>query len=113
VCQFIGAGSATVDVVFPSAAVHIEGALTDFESKADSGNVMQRRFCPTCGTHVAIQSDARPHLFSVRAGTLDDPEIGKPQLTIWTSMAPRCAPIDPRIPHDEKQPPPPMLSPKA
>jgi hypothetical protein len=113
VCQFIGAGSATVNVVFPSKAVHIDGALVDFQSKADSGNVMHRRFCPKCGTHVAIQSDARPHLLTVRGGTLDDPGAAKPQLTIWTSMAPSWAPIDPRIPHNEKQPPPPVLPPKV
>jgi hypothetical protein len=28
-------------------------------------------------------------MIGVRAGTLDDPEIGKPQMTIWTSSAPR------------------------
>ncbi|HAH64853.1 MAG TPA: aldehyde-activating protein, partial [Rhizobiales bacterium] len=36
-------------------------------------NVMHRRFCPKCGTHVFAQSEARPHLMSVRAGTLDEP----------------------------------------
>jgi hypothetical protein len=73
VCQFIGAGSATVNVAFPSEAFNIEGTLSDFASKADSGNVMHRRFCPKCGTHVFAQSEARPHLMSVRAGTLDEP----------------------------------------
>ena len=72
-CQFIGAGSATVNVAFPSEAFNIEGTLSDFASKADSGNVMHRRFCPKCGTHVFAQSEARPHLMSVRAGTLDEP----------------------------------------
>jgi hypothetical protein len=76
VCQFIGAGSATVNVAFPSEAFSVEGTLNDFASKADSGNVMHRRFCPKCGTHVFVQSEARPHLMSVRAGTLDELEIG-------------------------------------
>ncbi len=107
-CQFTGAGSATVNVAFPSDAVSFEGRLTDYASKADSGNIMHRRFCPACGTHVFIQSEARPHLLSVRAGTLDDPEIGKPSMTIWTSMAPSWAAIDPNIPQAERQPPPPV-----
>jgi hypothetical protein len=64
-------------VAFPSEAFDIEGTLSDFASEADSGNVMHRRFCPKCGTHVFAQSEARPHLMSVRAGTLDGPEIGK------------------------------------
>jgi hypothetical protein len=43
----------------------------------------------------------------VRAGTLDDPELGKPQMAIWTSSAPSWAAFDPTIPQEPKQPPPP------
>jgi hypothetical protein len=61
---------------------------------------------PTCGTPLFTQSDARRHMIGVRAGTLDDPEIGKPQITIWTSSAPSWAVFDANIPQDEKQSPP-------
>ncbi|MGA7374633.1 MAG: GFA family protein [Methyloceanibacter sp.] len=105
-CQFIGAGSGTVNVFFPSEAVKVEGALSDYTSHAASGNLMHRQFCPTCGTPVFTQSDARLHMIGVRAGTLDDPEIGKPQMTIWTSSAPSWAVFDPNIQRDEKQSPP-------
>jgi len=40
------------NVAFPSEAFDIEGTFSDFASEADSGNVMHRRFCPKCGTHV-------------------------------------------------------------
>ncbi len=110
-CQHIGAGSATVNVAFRSEAVRIEGTLADYASKAHSGNIMHVGFCPVCGTHVTIQAEARPRLLSVRAGTLDDPEIGKPAMTIWTAQAPSWAAIDPDIPQDRGQPPP--LKPKA
>src|SRR5262249_36977748 len=70
-----------------------------------SGNLMHRQFCPTCGTPVFTQSDARLHMIGVRAGTLDDPEIGKPQMTIWTSSAPSCAVFEPNIQQDERQSP--------
>ena len=68
-CQFIGAGSGTVNVFFPSEAVKVEGALSDYTSHAASGNLMHRQFCPTCGTPVFTQSDARLHMIGVRAGT--------------------------------------------
>jgi hypothetical protein len=48
------------------------------------------------------------HVIGVRADTLDDPEIGKPQITIWTSSAPSWAAFDPNIRRDEKQSPPPQ-----
>jgi len=106
VCQYLGAGSSTVNVCFPTAAVTIEGELRDYRSIADSGNVMHRRFCPACGTAMFSEAEARPHLIYVRAGTLDDPEIAKPAVTIWTSQAPSWACIDPAIPSVAGQPPP-------
>jgi hypothetical protein len=103
-CQKFGAGNATVNVVFPAEAVTIEGELRDYASTADSGNAMHRRFCQVCGTPVTTGSEARPHLLGIRAGTLDDPEIARPEITIWTSSAPSWAPIDPNIPQEEGQP---------
>jgi hypothetical protein len=106
VCQYIGAGSATVNACFASAAVTVSGELRDFSMTADSGNVMHRRFCPACGTHLFSASEARPHLVFVRAGTLDDREPARPALTIWTASAPSWACFDDRIPRVERQPPP-------
>ena len=106
VCQYIGAGSGTVNTGFPSEALKVSGELHEYVMSADSGNVMHRRFCPTCGTHVLTGSEARPHLVFVRAGTLDDPEPARPQLTIWTASAPSWACFDERIPQVERQPPP-------
>lgn len=106
VCQYIGAGSGTVNVCFPTSATTIEGELRDFESVADSGNRMHRRFCLKCGTHLFSEAESRPHLIFVRAGTLDDPEIARPAMTIWTSEAPSWACIDATLPKVERQPPP-------
>lgn len=105
-CQYLGAGSGTVNVCFPSDAVTIRGALTDYSCVADSGNVMHRRFCPVCGTSVTSAAESRPHLVFVRAGTLDDPEVARPAMTIWTSAAPTWACIDDSLPRVERQPPP-------
>ena len=105
-CQYLGAGSGTVNVCFPADAVTIEGHTTLHETTADSGNRMLRRFCPTCGTPMFSAAAARPHLIFVRAGTLDDPELARPAITIWTAAAPSWACIDPAVPRDPGQPPP-------
>lgn len=105
-CQFVGAGSATVNTCFATASFTIEGKLADYCSVADSGNVMHRRFCPLCGTALFSEAESRPHLIFVRAGTLDDPELAKPTMTIWTSQAPSWACFDPDLPQIERQPPP-------
>ncbi|HVM86157.1 MAG TPA: GFA family protein [Candidatus Binatia bacterium] len=106
VCQKIGAGGGTVNAIFKTASLVIDGVLRNYASLADSGNRVHRRFCPQCGTHVFSQSEARPHLIVVRAGTLDDPEIARPAATIWTGSAPSWACIDPALPKIEGQPPP-------
>ncbi len=106
VCQYLGAGSATVNACFPTSAMQVQGQTQDYRSVADSGNVMHRRFCPKCGTALFSEAEARPHLVFVRVGTLDDPEIARPAATIWTSSAPTWACIDASIPAVERQPPP-------
>ena len=58
VCQYLAAGNASVNVVFPKDAVTITGELKDYASTADSGNRMHRRFCPTCGTQMFSESEA-------------------------------------------------------
>jgi hypothetical protein len=105
-CQRIGAGSGTVNVCFPTETLRVEGVLSDFVSTADSGNVMRRSFCPTCGVHLFSAAQARAHLIFVRAGTLDDPEIAQPVATIWVSQAPSWACIATQLPRFESQPPP-------
>lgn len=106
VCQYLGAGSETINAVFAADAVQVRGALTDYVSVADSGNIMHRRFCPICGTPMLSASEARPDRVVVRAGALDDRRDLQPGLTIWTQEAPEWACFDPAVPQTPAQPPP-------
>jgi hypothetical protein len=112
-CQALGAGSGTVNVTFPSEAITVSGELADFVNTADSGNKIHTKFCPKCGTPVFTAAESRPHLLAVRVGTLDDPELAAPAITIWTEEAPSWAAIDPELPQDEGQPPAPVLAAKS
>jgi hypothetical protein len=103
-CQKLGAGSGTVNVAFLSENIRITGILTEYASIADSGNRLIRGFCPVCGTPVTSQAETRKHQMFVRAGTLDDPEIAQPEMTIWTSQAPSWACISTTVPAIEGQP---------
>lgn len=105
-CQYIAAGNASANVVFPSAAVTVTGELHDYVSKADSGNVMHRKFCPHCGTPVFSAAEVRPHVVIVRAGTLDDPNVVKPTMNIWTDSASAWACMNESLPQFPRQPPP-------
>ena len=105
-CQYLGGGTATANIAFPSDKVNWTGEIRYHESIADSGTPMRRGFCPTCGTPVTSEALTRPHLIFLRIGTLDDPNLLGPQLTIWTDQAPDWACISTAIPSMEGQPPP-------
>ena len=105
-CQYLAAGSGTVNVCFPSEALSVEGELRDYVCTADSGSVMHRRFCPVCGTQMFSAAEPRPHLIFVRAGTLDDRECIRPASSIWVAQAPSWASIDRSLPAIAGQPPP-------
>ena len=77
-CQYLGAGSGTVNACFRTATFRVTGTTGDYPSLADSGNRMHRRFCPTCGTALFSEAEARPHLIFVRVGTFDDPNLAPP-----------------------------------
>jgi hypothetical protein len=103
-CQYFGAGSSSVNLVFNLSDVTITGELASFTSRADSGNTMVRGFCPLCGTPVTSASSARPQLLILRAGTLDHPDIATPAMNIWTASAPHWAHLDPDVPATPGQP---------
>lgn len=103
-CQSLAAGNATVNVVFPTDAVTTTGEVRWYESIADSGNLMRRGFCPTCGTALFSIAQVRPHLTIVRAGALDDREMVATQTIIWADSAPSWAVLDPALPHVAGQP---------
>lgn len=102
-CQYLSGGAGTVNLLFPAQAVQVEGAVRWHDSVADSGNAMQRGFCPTCGTPLLSRALARPHQMIVRAGALDDPSLMAPQMVIWTQEAPDWACIDPALPRHPGQ----------
>ena len=95
-----------MNVFFPTTTFTVKGETRTYKSVADSGNIILRRFCPECGTPLFTAAEARPHLIGVRVGTLDDPNLVEPAMTIWTASAPRWACISASIPRVEHAPPP-------
>ncbi len=105
-CQYLGAGSGTVNAVFRRGSVAIAGILQHYDSLAESGNHMCRQFCGQCGTQVCGYAEERPEVIVIRVGTLDDQEAIRPTSTIWVSAAPTWACIDTTLPQILAQPPP-------
>ena len=109
-CQYIASGSATMNVLFRDEAVKFEGVITTMVKTADSGNTVERGFCPTCGSQMysrMIQPKGMP--IRIRAGTLDNPELMPPSGAIWVESAPSWARFDPALPRHGRGPDSPLI----
>ena len=73
----------------------VSGEVRFYDSTADSGNIASRGFCPICGSPVYSKNSAMADMIAVRASSLDDPEIAKPQLAVYASRAVSWDPVDP------------------
>lgn len=86
-------------------AVKIRGTVAKYDKVADSGNMVTRAFCPNCGAPVySINSGIQGMVF-LRASSLDDLEIFKPQVVVYTEKAASWDKIDPALPSFEGMPP--------
>jgi hypothetical protein len=103
-CQYLSSGNASINAIFRAESFRMTGEVGEYLSTADSGNAMRRRFCPKCGTPLFSEALSRPHLIVVRAGALDDPELGRPASFIWMASAPSWGLLDRELPGCPGQP---------
>jgi hypothetical protein len=104
-CQHETGGGHTNFMAFPAEAVQLTGRPRFYEVKADSGNVMRRGFCPTCGSPVLGATSSLPGVTTISAGSLDDPSVFKPQFVCYTSRGHAWDFVDPAVPSFPKMPP--------
>lgn len=67
--------------------LEISGDLKFYGKNTDRGTVMERGFCPVCGSNVVCRSEGWKKYYVLSAGTLDDPAVYKPQVNIYTRSA--------------------------
>jgi len=103
-CQYESGTGHASQIAFPKAAVKLEGQATHWDKRADSGNVVTRAFCPTCGSPVYSLNSAMPDFFFVRAAGLDDPTRFAPQMVIYAGSGFAWDYLDPALPRFEKMP---------
>ena len=83
-----GTGSAFSSVVgLAKPAVDVQGTLTTFAGRGDSGKATYRRFCPECGSPVIHEAEVMPDVVMIMTGTLDDASWVKPGMEIYCDRA--------------------------
>ena len=104
-CRRSSGTSHCTHVMLPADATMLTGELRLFDKPADSGNVVSRGFCPTCGSPVASRNSAMAGMIFVRASCLDDPNAVTPSMTVYASRAPIWSHIDQSGPVFDEMPP--------
>ena len=79
-CQKQTGTAFSVLVGVPKSAISIQGNLKTFHDTGDSGQPVDRNFCPECGSPIISDVAVMPDLRFIKAGTLDD--------TSW--LEPKC-----------------------
>ena len=67
----------------PENEVEISGEVSSYSHISDSGSTMTKRFCPNCGSLLFGSNSAKPNVVSIRAGTVDQLALIKPQINLF------------------------------
>ncbi|MFK7965239.1 MAG: GFA family protein [Burkholderiaceae bacterium] len=86
-CQKQTGTSFSILVAVPQADLNISGTTRAFQDTGDSGNPVERHFCPDCGSPIYSRVTALPDRLFIKAGTLDDTSWLKPVAHIYCDSA--------------------------
>jgi len=86
-CQKQAGSAFSVVVGLPKEPLHLTGELANYADTAESGDTVNRRFCPRCGSGIYSETDKRPGMVILKAGALDDTSWLEPTVHVWTESA--------------------------
>ena len=92
-CQKQTGTAFSVIVGIPKTALSVQGRVKTFHDTGDSGQVMDRNFCPECGSPIFSDAAVMPGVAFIKAGTLDDTSWLDPKMHVYCDSKERWAPI--------------------
>jgi hypothetical protein len=78
---------------FTKSAMETQGRLKIFHDKGDSGQPVERNFCPECGSPIFSDVAAMPGITFIKAGTLDDTSWLDPKMHVYCDSKEHWTPI--------------------
>lgn len=98
-CQRSSGAPYASGFVVPVGAIDIDGVTSSFSSRAASGSMSTRMFCPSCGSPMFATSDGSGGFMSVRFSTLDDTSWFEPRADVWIIRAQTWTCMNASLPH--------------
>ena len=80
-------------LAFRKTALSVQGNLKTFHDTGDSGQPVDRNFCPECGSPIISDVAVMPDLRFIKAGTLDDTSWLDPKMHAYCDSAEPWTPI--------------------
>jgi hypothetical protein len=97
-CRRVSGSAFGVSLSVASAGFRVtRGTPRAFTKSGDSGRPVTRFFCPDCGAPLFTQPPLHPERVFIKAGSLDDPSMVRPNRQAWTRSRVAWAEIDPQI----------------
>ncbi len=96
-CQRASGSAFAPLLAFERDRIALTGALSHYADRSERGTIMNRGFCPRCGSPMTLEPAARPGFLFVLASTLDDPTLYEPAADIWVRSAQPWDQLDPAI----------------
>ena len=92
-CQKQTGTAFSVLVGVPKTALSVQGNVKTFHDTGDSGQPVDRNFCPECGSPIISDVAVMPDLRFIKAGTLDDTSWLDPKMHVYCDSAEPWTPI--------------------
>ena len=104
-CQKLSAGAFSMTMIMSRENLQITtGELEVFDRPAASGNTARCYFCKVCGNRIYHENPDKPGMIRLKPGTLDNTDVIKPDMHVWTSSAQKWVRLPDDLPCHETQP---------
>jgi len=103
-CQKQAGTAFSVVIGVPKSALSITGELKTYLDTGESGQAVERNFCPNCGSPITSNAAVMPELTIIKSGSLDDTSWLNPTMHVycdsaqWWTAIPDSATKFPRMP---------------
>ena len=97
-CRKVSGSAFGVSVRVAAAGFSIvSGQPKSYTKAGDSGRAVTRFFCADCGSPLYTLPPLHPEIVFIKAGSLDDASLVRPERQAWTRSRVDWAEIDPEI----------------
>jgi len=99
-----GTGYAACMLVWKNSFRYLSGEPKYHKKISERGKTMLRGFCVECGSPMGILEPHRPKLVFLSAASLDDPELYRPTMNIYTDSVHSWDILDPTLEQHPRMP---------